>query len=450
MTSRKQADSKTASDTQPSDGAPPPSSSDADPEALLQILSRRGLHTPDQIKEFIDSYQALAGEVQNLKDEMQVLREKKASAPLEPVTGPTIQNVTQATGLTPQGIMLQALDGQGIDTPEKLGQYFTSVGALQGQVKDLQDQLQTLQEKNKTIGGFDQDVEDLKQISAKGREIQELRKVFPTTDPVNIALAARLMEGLGGGGNEIQALRKELNDLKSAQTEERHRQDMRDLSDRMSGEVGRLEQQVLILQGEITNKTPRGSAIEELKGVVDNYKKVQEELKELGLATGTGEKKSAIEKALDIVGDKLMNVAEKYGLIDMVLTGGQSMQGTGRPPPPPTDLQGKPYSQDEFNNAAIVWVRDDGRKLLKDQISIDDRGFIMGYGEHIHKYIAQRNPQGVRPYITPDDHYVVPNSLSEDYLVWVRQNVPQQPVPQQPAPQQPGPGASSERTNTGF
>jgi len=412
---------------------------------MFQALAGQGIDTPEKLGKFFTDVGALQGQVKNLQDQLQVLQEKKASVPIEPLTGPIVQDVKQATGPTSQDVMFQALAGQEIDTPEKLGKFFTDVRALQGQNKNLQDQLLVLQEKNKTIGSYGQEVEDLKNISATGREIQELRKVFPTTDPVNIALAARLMEGLGGGGNEIQALRKEINDLKSAQVEDRHRIEMQPYRDRQAA----LEQQVQNLQVSLSQQPQRGSAIDELKGIVATYNNLQKDLEGLGITTGTGEKKSAVEKALDLVGDKIMNVAEKYGLIDYVLTGGQSATGTGRPPTPPTDLRGKPYDQNEFNSSAVVWIRDAGSQLIKDQIMIDDKGFLLGYGDHIHRYIAQRKPQGVQPYITPDNHYVVPNSLSEDYLLWARQNVPQQPIPGVP-PQQPGPGAPNERPRTGF
>ena len=379
MTSRKRSGPKTASDSQPPEGAPPPegtppsSSSVADPDALLQVLYDQGIYTPDQIKEIFNSVQTLAGEVQNLRDEIQVLREKK-----------------------------------------------------------------------KTAESLSDDVEDLKQISAKGRELQELRKVFSSSSPVELAIASRMLMPQDDG-KAVQALQAKILALELAQVEDRHRNDLRDLSDRMSGEVGRLEQQVLNLQTGLASKTPRGSAVDELKGIVEAYKKLQTDLEGLGLTKKEGGNESLAMRALDRVGGKIMDVAEKYGLIDYVLTGGQSQQGTGRPPTPPTDREGKPYTQDEFNNSAIVWIRDAGLKLSKDQIMIDDKGFLLGYGDHIHRYIAQRNPQGVKPYVTPDDHYVVPNSLSEDYLVWARQN-----VPQQPAPPPPGPGASRERPNTGF
>jgi hypothetical protein len=345
--------------------------------------------------------------------------------------------------------LLQILYNQGIFTPNQIKEFLNNYNTLAGEVQNLRDEMQVLREKKKTTESLSDDVEDLKQLSAKGRELQELRKVFPNaSSPVELAIASRMLMPQDDG-KAVQALQERIRQLEQAGVEERHRQDLKDLSDRtdarITGEVGRLEQQVLSLQGELASKTPRGSAIEELKGIVESYKKLQTDLQALGITTGTGEKDSLAMRALDRVGGKILDVAEKYGLIDMVLTGQGPQQGAGRPPPPPTDLQGKPYTQEEFHQAAQVWIRDAGGKLLKDQITIDDKGFLMGFGEHIHRYIAQRNPQGVKPYITSDNHYVVPNSLSEDYLVWARQN-----VPQQSAPPPSGYGGQSERANPGF
>jgi len=265
--------------------------------------------------------------------------------------------------------MIQALAEQGIDTPEKLGQFFTNAGALLGQIKDLQDQLQVLQESKKTDASLDQDgkiQEDGKEIQALRTEVQARLKLFQVEelyrqdlkdlDDLNVALRQKIEQG------ETAALRQKNQelDLKLSRIEERHFQDLKDLSDRHHQNIKYL-----------------------IEGII-----------------------SGIDRGLKA-------------------------------------QQKETYDQNEFNNAAMAWIRNQGLKLNKDQVMTDPKGFLMGYGDHIHGYIAQRKLQGVQPYIAPDNYYVVPNTLSEDYLVWARQNVPQQSAPLRP-------DASGKRPNTGF
>jgi hypothetical protein len=319
------------------------------------------------------------------------------------VESDTDQEISDNTGNSdPVQEIIAELNAQGISTPEQLRQFLSNVSALSLQVQELQARLQELQQRQQEAQNLKTELEDLKTLTAKGKEIQELRKVFSSSSPLESALAWKVIMG---NNTEIDQLRQEVQQLRQALIESQY-----------SKRISELESMIQAIQ------QSRPNPIQEIKGIIETYKTLQQELSSLGIGKESG-KESLLSQALDKIGAKLADMAEKYGLIDM-LTGQAPAQGTGSPPPPPSGNPGPAppagpttYTQAEFNQASREWISRIRGKLLPGQIVTDDQGFIAGRDPtHIRRYIAS-HPQQIQPFIQ-DDYYVVPNIYARDFIAF--------------------------------
>jgi hypothetical protein len=321
-----------------------------------------------------------------------------------PVESDTDQEISDNTGNSdPVQEIIAELQAQGISTPEQLRQFLSNVSALSIQVQELQARLQELQQRQQEAQNLKTELEDLKTLTAKGREIQELRKVFSSSSPLESALAWKI---LAGNNQEIDQLRQELQQLRQQLVESQY-----------SRRIAELESMIQAIQ------QSRPNPIQEIKEIITTYKTLQSELSSLGIGKESG-KESLLSSALDKIGAKLADMAEKYGLIDM-LTGQAPAQGTGSPPPPPSGNPGPApppagpttYTQAEFNQASREWISRIRGKLLPGQIVTDDQGFIAGRDPtHIRRYLAS-HPQQIQPYYE-GDYYVVPNIYARDFIAF--------------------------------
>jgi hypothetical protein len=319
------------------------------------------------------------------------------------VESDTDQEISDNTGNSdPVQEIIAELNAQGISTPEQLRQFLSNVSALSLQVQELQARLQELQQRQQEAQNLKTELEDLKTLTAKGKEIQELRKVFSSSSPLESALAWKVIMG---NNTEIDQLRQEVQQLRQALIESQY-----------SKRISELESMIQAIQ------QPRPNPIQEIKGIIETYKTLQQELSSLGIGKESG-KESLLSQALDKIGAKLADMAEKYGLIDM-LTGQAPAQGTGSPPPPPSGNPGPPppagpttYTQAEFNQASREWISRIRGKLQPGQVIVDDQGFIAGRDPtHIRRYLAS-HPQQIQPFIQ-DDYYVVPNIYARDFIAF--------------------------------
>jgi hypothetical protein len=317
---------------------------------------------------------------------------------------PEIPEIPGNTGNSdPVQEIIAELQAQGISTPEQLRQFLSNVSALSLQVQELQQRLQEMQQKQQETQNLKTELEDLKTLTAKGKEIQELKKVFSSSSPLESALAWKVIMG---NNTEIDQLRQEIQSLKQQLVESQY-----------SRRIAELESMI-----QAYAQQPRPNPIQEIKEIITTYKTLQSELSSLGIGKESG-KESLLSSALDKIGAKLADMAEKYGLIDM-LTGQAPAQGTGSPPPPPSGNPGPAppagpttYTQAEFNQASREWISRIRGKLLPGQIVTDDQGFIAGRDPtHIRRYLTS-HPQQIQPYYE-GDYYVVPNIYARDFIAF--------------------------------
>jgi hypothetical protein len=327
---------------------------------------------------------------------------------------PEIPEIPGNTGNSdPVQEIIAELQAQGISTPEQLRQFITNVSALSLQVQELQARLQELQQRQQEAQNLKTELEDLKTLTAKGKEIQELKKVFSSSSPLESALAWKVIMG---NNTEIDQLRQEIQSLKQQLIESQHSRRIAEVESQYSHRIAELESMI-----QACIQQPKPNPIQEIKGIIETYKTLQQELSSLGIGKEPG-KESLLSSALDKIGAKLATMAEQYGLIDM-LTGQAPVQGTGSPPPPPSGNPGPPpagpttYTQAEFNQASQEWINRIRGKLQPGQVVVDDQGFIAGRDPtHIRRYLAS-HPQQIQPFIQ-DEYYVVPNIYARDFIAF--------------------------------
>jgi DNA-binding transcriptional MerR regulator len=285
-------------------------------------------------------------------------------------------------------------------TLNKLQEILNSYPQLVQQVTSLSEVIEELKSKRETKEILALQADDLKEMVALGKSIEELKKLYPQEDTLKVVMAYRMLKEDSRKDDatiqmlmqKIDTLEKTISEQKKEAFEERVLSEIRSLNNRLNA---------------IQSQPARTAPLQELKDIVESYKALKEGIKELGISSAGGVKEQLVESALTQIGNAISGVMAKVGM--------EAGHNPNQPPPAPED------EQDSFDVACKEFIEKYGNQIKEGDIRITPENHVVGKSKIIHDFLNTCNINSIpRPYITHDNFFILPPDYAQPFLIWLR------------------------------
>jgi DNA-binding transcriptional MerR regulator len=288
-------------------------------------------------------------------------------------------------------------------TLNKLQEILNSYPQLVQQVTSLSEVIEELKSKRETKEILALQADDLKEMVALGKSIEELKKLYPQEDTLKVVMAYRMLKEDSRKDDatiqmlmqKIDTLEKTISEQKKEAFEERVLSEIRSLNNRLNA---------------IQSQPARTAPLQELKDIVESYKALKEGIKELGISSAGGVKEQLVESALTQIGNAISGVMAKVGM-----EAGQITGNPNQPPPAPED------AQDKYDMECKEFIEKYGSQIKEGDIRITEGNHVVGKSKIIHDFLNTCNINSIpKPYITHDNFFILPPDYAHTFLIWLR------------------------------
>jgi len=291
-------------------------------------------------------------------------------------------------------------------TLNKLQEILDAYPQLIQQVNAMSEVIEEMKGKRETKEILSLQADDLKEMVALGKSIEELKKLYPQEDTFKVVMAYRMLkEDSRKDDSTIQMLMQKIDSLERSISEQKKEA----FEERVLSEIRSLNNRLNAIQSQPARTAP----LQELKDIVESYKALKEGIKELGISSAGGIKEQLIESALTQIGNAISGVMAKVGMEAGQITGNPSQPP--QPPPAPED------AQDKYDMECKEFIEKYGSQIKEGDIRITEGNYVVGKSNIIHDFLNTCNINSIpRPYITHDNFFIIPPDYAQQFLIWLR------------------------------
>jgi DNA-binding transcriptional MerR regulator len=289
-------------------------------------------------------------------------------------------------------------------TLNKLQEILDAYPQLIQQVNAMSEVIEEMKGKRETKEILSLQADDLKEMVALGKSIEELKKLYPQEDTFKVVMAYRMLkEDSRKDDATIQMLMQKIDSLEKSISEQKKEA----FEERVLSEIRSLNTRLNAIQSQPARTAP----LQELKEIVESYKALREGIKELGISSAGGVKEQLVESALTQIGNAISGVMAKVGM-----EAGQITGNPNQPPPAPED------AQDKYDMECKEFIEKYGAQIKEGDIRITEEGnHVVGKSKIIHDFLNACNINSIpRPYITHDNFFILPPDYAQPFLIWLR------------------------------
>jgi DNA-binding transcriptional MerR regulator len=289
-------------------------------------------------------------------------------------------------------------------TLNKLQEILDAYPQLIQQVNAMSEVIEEMKGKRETKEILSLQADDLKEMVALGKSIEELKKLYPQEDTLKTVMAYRMLkEDSRKDDATIQVLMQKIDSLEKSISEQKKEA----FEERVLSEIRSLNNRLNAIQSQPARTAP----LQELKEIVESYKTLKEGIKELGISSAGGIKEQLVESALNQIGNAISGVMAKVGM-----EAGQIAGNPSQPPPAPED------AQDKYDMECKEFIEKYGAQIKEGDIRITEEGnHVVGKSKIIHDFLNTCNINSIpKPYITHDNFFILPPDYAHPFLIWLR------------------------------